>query len=187
MFWANSRIVSYFCVYFLFLCFRFMYIYSFLINEKVKPLFLNNPLFTSTWYQSLIFLGVFSSFFFLLLNGFRYILLFHKRSYHHPKLPRSSTSPPYNQSLQYHKLSSTNYLTWSLQIQSLLEGYDFHHFIDGAHTLPPPTITITGVASPNPTYTTWKCQDRLIFSALLGAISVSLQPLIARTITSLDA
>ncbi|KAL6335952.1 hypothetical protein AAG906_003577 [Vitis piasezkii] len=35
------------------------------------------------------------------------------------------------------KLSSTNYLTWSLQIQYLLEGYDLHHFIDGAHTLPP--------------------------------------------------
>ena len=35
------------------------------------------------------------------------------------------------------KLLSTNYLTWSLQIQYLLEGYDLHHFIDGAHTLPP--------------------------------------------------
>ncbi|RVW39862.1 Retrovirus-related Pol polyprotein from transposon RE1 [Vitis vinifera] len=45
------------------------------------------------------------------------------------------------------KLSSTNYLTWSLQIQSLLEGYDLHHFIDGTHTPPPPTVTITGVAS----------------------------------------
>ena len=33
---------------FLFLCFRFVYIYSFLINEKVKSLFLNNPLSTST-------------------------------------------------------------------------------------------------------------------------------------------
>ncbi|RVW29803.1 Retrovirus-related Pol polyprotein from transposon RE1 [Vitis vinifera] len=70
---------------------------------------------------------------------------------------------------------------------TLLQCYDFHHFIDGAHTPPPPIIIITGVASPNPTYTTWKCQDRLIFSALLGAISVSLQLLIARTTTSLDA
>ena len=52
------------------------------------------------------------------------------------------------------KLSSTNYLTWSLQIQSLLEGYDLHHFINGTHTPPPPTITITSVASPNPAYTT---------------------------------
>ncbi|RVW36896.1 Retrovirus-related Pol polyprotein from transposon RE1 [Vitis vinifera] len=70
---------------------------------------------------------------------------------------------------------------------NLLEGYDLHHFIDDAHTPPPPTITVTSVASLNPAYTTWKCQDRLIFSALLGAISVSLQPLIARTTTSLDA
>ena len=113
--------------------------------------------------KSLIFLGVFSSFFifpfFLLLNGFRCILLFHQRSYHHLKLPRSSTSLLYNQSLSnITKLSSTNYLTWSLQIQSLLEGYDLHNFIDGAYTPPPPTVTITvtGVASPNLTYTTWK-------------------------------
>ncbi|RVX13060.1 Retrovirus-related Pol polyprotein from transposon RE2 [Vitis vinifera] len=84
------------------------------------------------------------------------------------------------------KLSSTNYLTWSLQIQSLLEGYDLHHFIDDAHTPPPPTIIVTGVASPNPAYTTWKRQDCLIFNALLGAISVSLQSLIARTTTFLD-
>ncbi|RVW27223.1 Retrovirus-related Pol polyprotein from transposon RE1 [Vitis vinifera] len=54
------------------------------------------------------------------------------------------------------KLSSTNYLTWSLQIQPLLEGYDLHNFIDGAHTPPPPTVTVTGVASPNLAYTTWK-------------------------------
>ena len=85
------------------------------------------------------------------------------------------------------QLSSTNYLTWNLQIQSLLEGYDLHHYIDDTHAPPPPTVTITDVASPNPTYTTWKRQDRLIFNALLGAISISLQPLIARTTTSLDA
>ena len=47
--------------------------------------------------KSLIFVGVFFYLFFLLLNGFRCILLSHQRSYHHPKLPRSSTSPPYNQ------------------------------------------------------------------------------------------
>ncbi|RVW50238.1 Retrovirus-related Pol polyprotein from transposon RE2 [Vitis vinifera] len=39
------------------------------------------------------------------------------------------------------KLSSTNSLTSSLQIQSLLEGYDLHHFIDGTHTPPPPIVT----------------------------------------------
>ncbi|KAL6327424.1 hypothetical protein AAG906_019737 [Vitis piasezkii] len=85
------------------------------------------------------------------------------------------------------KLSSTNYLTWSLQIQSLLECYDLHHFINGGHIPPSPTVTITTIASPNPAYTTWKRQDRLIFSALLGAISVSLQPPIVHITTSLDA
>ncbi|RVW57083.1 Retrovirus-related Pol polyprotein from transposon RE2 [Vitis vinifera] len=46
---------------------------------------------------------------------------------------------------------------------------------------------LTSVASPNLAYTTWKRQDRLIFNALLGTISISLQPLIARITTSLDA
>ena len=112
----------------------------------------------------------------------------------------SSTNDPItiqnSQDPQYHlltinlsnitKLSSTNYLTWSFQIQSLLEGYDLHHFIDGTHTTPPPTVTITGLASPNPTYTTWKRQDCLVFSALLGAISISIQLPIAHTTTFLD-
>ena len=129
--------------------------------------------------KSLIFLDVFSSFFFsLLLNGFRCILLRHHRSYHHPLFTINLSNIT--------KLSSTNYLTWSLQIQYLLEGYDLHHFIDDAHTPPPLTVTVTGVASLNPAYTTWKYQDRLIFSTLLGAIFVSLQPLIAHTTTSLD-
>ena len=56
MFWVDC---------FLLLCFRFVYIYSFLINEKVKSIFRNNLLSTSTWYQSLIFLG---AFFFSLKN-----------------------------------------------------------------------------------------------------------------------
>ncbi|KAE8677981.1 hypothetical protein F3Y22_tig00111463pilonHSYRG00127 [Hibiscus syriacus] len=54
------------------------------------------------------------------------------------------------------KLSSTNYLTWSLQIQSLIEGYDLHHFIDDTQTQPPPTVTFNGVTSPNLAYITWK-------------------------------
>ena len=52
-------IVSYFYVLGL------VYIYSFLINGKVKPLFLNNPLSTSTWYQEPNLLGsMFFIFFF---------------------------------------------------------------------------------------------------------------------------
>nr|DAD26773.1 TPA_asm: hypothetical protein HUJ06_028241 [Nelumbo nucifera] len=75
----------------------------------------------------------------------------------------------------------------ALQIQSLLQGYDLHHFIDGSQPTPPPTITVNDVSTPNPAHTTWKRRDRLIFSALLGAISVPLQPLIARTTSSREA
>nr|DAD43405.1 TPA_asm: hypothetical protein HUJ06_001635 [Nelumbo nucifera] len=56
----------------------------------------------------------------------------------------------------------------ALQIQSLLQGYDLHHFIDGSQPIPLPTITVNGVSTPNPAHTTWKHQDRLIFSALLA-------------------
>ena len=52
MFWANSRIVSYFCVlsrlFLIFCVLGFVYIYSFLINRKFKPLFLNDPFSAST-------------------------------------------------------------------------------------------------------------------------------------------
>ena len=150
MFWANSRIVSYFCV--LGRLFHiFVYIYSFLINEKVKSLFLNNPLSTSTWYQSLIFLGVFSSFSSMGSDASFYsnndaITIQNSQDPQHPLLTINLSNIT--------KLSYTNYLTCSLQIQSLLEGYDLHHFIDSAHIPPLPTITVTGVASPNPTYTT---------------------------------
>ena len=109
--------------------FRFVWIYSFLINEKVKSLFLNNIFSTLIWYQEPnIFGHIFLPFFFLLLNGFWCIILFHKWSYHHPKLSRSSTSPFYNQSLQYdqiviHQLShmepSNPISSWRLWFSSL--------------------------------------------------------------------
>ena len=192
MFWANSRIVSYFCcntlilgLFSIFCILGFVYIYSFLINGKVKLLFFNNSLSTSTWYQEPNLLGHIFFSFSLMASSASF------SSTNDPITIQNSQDPQYplltiNLS-NITKLSSTNYLTWSLQIQSLLEGYDLHHFIDDAHTPPPPTIIVTGVASPNPAYTTWKRQDCLIFNALLGAISVSLQSLIARTTTSLDA
>ncbi|KAH7524673.1 hypothetical protein FEM48_Zijuj06G0144600 [Ziziphus jujuba var. spinosa] len=85
------------------------------------------------------------------------------------------------------KLTTTNYITWSLQIRSLLEGYDLYGFLDGSHPSPTSTITVNGKSAPNPTYMTWKRQDRLLFSALLSAVSLSIQPLLARNTTSQEA
>ena len=125
---------------FLFLCFRFC-VYTFILNQwKSQVIVSQQSSLYFNMYQSLIFLGVFSFSFFPSPQWL------HSQDPHHPLLTINLSDIT--------KLSSINYLTWSLQIQSLLEGYDLHHFIDGAHTPPPPTVTITSVASPNPAYTT---------------------------------
>lgn len=74
------------------------------------------------------------------------------------------------------KLIPSNYITWSLQIRSLLEGYDPFDFLDGSNLSLAPTITASDKSSPNPADTTWKRQDRLLFSAILGAVSLPIQP-----------
>ncbi|KAI4347884.1 hypothetical protein L6164_008660 [Bauhinia variegata] len=63
------------------------------------------------------------------------------------------------------KLTSTNYLSWKLQIEALLISYDIQEFIDGSHPSPAPTVTVNNAPIPNPEYNTWFCQDKLIFSA----------------------
>lgn len=85
------------------------------------------------------------------------------------------------------KLIPSNYITWSLQIRSLLEGYDPFGFLDGSNLSPAPTIIASDKSSPNPAYITWKRQDRLLFSALLGAVSLPIQPLLTRGTTSHEA
>ncbi|CAA7022398.1 unnamed protein product [Microthlaspi erraticum] len=75
------------------------------------------------------------------------------------------------------KLNSTNYLMWSLQVHSLLEGYDLAGHLDGS----------TAVTSVNPAYTKWKRQDRLIYSGLLGTISLTIiQPILSTSRTSFE-
>ena len=85
------------------------------------------------------------------------------------------------------KLTSTNYLSWKTQIESILIGYDLHKFIDGSFPSPPATTTINNVVSPNPAYQTWLRQDKLLFGALVGTISTNLVPLITQSPTSHDA
>ncbi|CAA7049059.1 unnamed protein product [Microthlaspi erraticum] len=82
------------------------------------------------------------------------------------------------------KLTSTNYITRSVQIHALLDGYDLASHIDGT-TLPPPlTITTDGVSVPNPAYTKWKRQDKFIFSALLGTLTPSIQSVVTKSASS---
>lgn len=85
------------------------------------------------------------------------------------------------------KLSSTNYLTWSVQINSLLRGYDLVKFIDNTIEPPSPTVVVNGDHVVNPSLKAWQRQDNLIFNALMGAIETSVQPLIATSRSTLEA
>lgn len=84
------------------------------------------------------------------------------------------------------KLTSTNFMTWSLQIHALLEGYDLAGFLDGSSPAPAQTITVDNVVSTNPDYTKWRRQDRLVYSGLIGTLSPSIQTLVTNTKTSQD-
>lgn len=84
------------------------------------------------------------------------------------------------------KLTSTNYLTWSVQVHALLDGYDLSSYIDGSVLPPPPTVTTAGVSAPNPLYLKWNRQDKLIFSALLGTLIPSIQTVVTKSTSSQD-
>lgn len=81
------------------------------------------------------------------------------------------------------KLNSTNFLMWSRQVHALFDGYDLAGYLDGSVVIPPSTMTANGTTSANLAYLLWKHQDRLIYSALLGAISISIQPVLSTTAT----
>ena len=81
------------------------------------------------------------------------------------------------------KLSSTNYITWTAQIRSLLRGYDLLKFIEPTNTPPPMKITTDGHDAPNPTFTVWQRQDSLLYNAIMGSVELAHQPLIATATT----
>lgn len=82
------------------------------------------------------------------------------------------------------KLTASNFLMWSRQVHALLDGYDLAGHLDGSAVLPTPTNTVDGDVHANLDYIMWKRQDKLIYSALLGAITVTIQPILSTTSTS---
>lgn len=84
------------------------------------------------------------------------------------------------------KLNASNYLMWSRQVHAQLDGYDLSSFIDGSKPIPPAITTINGKETPNPEFLLHNRQDKLIYSAILGAISQSIQPLLSKANTSAE-
>ncbi|CAA7050341.1 unnamed protein product [Microthlaspi erraticum] len=84
------------------------------------------------------------------------------------------------------KLTASNFLMWSRQVHALFDGYELFGYLDGSTEIPSPTLTADNIVSVNPNYTVWKRQDRLIYSALLGAITPSVQSLLSTTTTAAE-
>lgn len=83
------------------------------------------------------------------------------------------------------KLTVTNFITWRLQVRALLEAHELHCFIDDEDKSPPSTITKeTNIVEPNPDHVAWNQQEKMLYSALLGSISVAVQPIVARATTA---
>ncbi|KAL1208370.1 Retrovirus-related Pol polyprotein from transposon RE1 [Cardamine amara subsp. amara] len=84
------------------------------------------------------------------------------------------------------KLTPTTFMMWNRQVYSLLDGYELAGYLDGSVEVPPPTLTTNGVISVNPAFTIWKRQDKLIYSSLLGVISLTVQPTVSRATTAAE-
>ncbi|XP_021770835.1 uncharacterized protein LOC110735022 [Chenopodium quinoa] len=82
------------------------------------------------------------------------------------------------------KLTSTNYLSWKMQIEAILIGHDLFKFVDGSYPSPTATITHETTEIPNPELSFWTRQDKLICGALIGTLSTDLMPLVSQAQTS---
>lgn len=82
------------------------------------------------------------------------------------------------------KLTPTNYLSWKLQIEAILVGYDLLQFIDGSLPCPSSKTIVDSEEIINPQYNYWVRQDKLLFGALIGTLSSTLVPLVSQTTSS---
>lgn len=84
------------------------------------------------------------------------------------------------------KLAFSNFLMWGRQIHALLDRYNLASYTNGSPILPAVTLTTDDDLVANPAYTLWKRQDRFIYSALLGVIITTLQPIVSTTSTAVE-
>ncbi|OMO81746.1 hypothetical protein CCACVL1_12240 [Corchorus capsularis] len=69
------------------------------------------------------------------------------------------------------KLTSQNFSSWRAQLNALLFSLGLFGYVDGSSTPPSAEITRGEALVPNPAYTLWKRQDKLILHAILTSTS----------------
>lgn len=81
-------------------------------------------------------------------------------------------------------IGATNFSTWKAQITMLLHGHALYGYIDGYTVTPPATITEATKQVPNPAFTVWFRQDKLIQNALLASVDPTLASIVATSPSS---
>ncbi|GAA0146845.1 hypothetical protein LIER_06702 [Lithospermum erythrorhizon] len=85
--------------------------------------------------------------------------------------------PPFTQLTHAHhyisiKLTNDNHLHWYTQLEPFLSDHDLLGYVNGSIPYPPTHVpSSTGELLPNPAYTLWCCQDKLIMSLLISSMS----------------
>ncbi|EOA37495.1 hypothetical protein CARUB_v10011651mg, partial [Capsella rubella] len=69
---------------------------------------------------------------------------------------------------------------------ALIDGYGLVGYLDGTSQIPPSTVTVATVVSRNPDFIIWTRQDRLLYSAIFGSVSPSVQSVLSRTTTTAE-
>ncbi|KAL8100569.1 hypothetical protein AgCh_032718 [Apium graveolens] len=82
------------------------------------------------------------------------------------------------------KLTSTNYLSWKIQMEAILIGHDLYKYVNGSLTCPSPVVTTDTIEKTNPEFLYWTRQDKLLFGALIGTLSQTLIPLVSQAHTT---
>jgi gag-polypeptide of LTR copia-type len=88
-----------------------------------------------------------------------------------PSLPVSTTSVVHISIPVSIKLDRTNFLTWRSQFESIIDGYGLTNHLDPVLVSPPRQINYGSQLVPNPAFTTWHMQDRLLLGWLRSTIS----------------
>ncbi|PRQ15945.1 putative RNA-directed DNA polymerase [Rosa chinensis] len=93
-------------------------------------------------------------------------------------------------SMMTRRLNDNNFITWSYQLQTLLEGHDLFGYIDG-NTLCPTKYVITddeGVTGEiTATYKEWMKTDKAILSLLIATLSSDTRDYVVGSKTSREA